>query len=191
MKSFRTALCIAPVLLLTPSCAKKADVLVQEQVRTFAGANLDEDQVQIGEIRQSGSNALADVTIKTTVKLKQENGKWVIEEVRLGDRHWESADHIRAVLDRERTSETSQNLEALQRGIEDYLQKEGEVPQVRTFVDLVDILTPNYMSRVIRLDGWAQGFSYRPLSKSSYDLRSPGPDRALGTADDIVVEGGR
>lgn len=159
----------------------------EQQVRTLAGANWKEDQVDVSNIRQKvGNHAIADVTVTTTVTLRQENGKWRLDEVRLDDQWWEKVDRIVAAIQSSRTEQTKQQMTRIRQGVSEFSRVHGHVPQASSFVGLIDQLNPRFLEPVIRLDGWKSPFAYRTLGSDSYVLTSPGPDRKLGTADDIV-----
>jgi hypothetical protein len=80
-------------------------------------------------------------------------------------------------------------MEAIQAGIRRYKDIRDEVPQVADFRELIDVLTPIYLNKVIRIDAWWEPFAYRSEGESHFELRSAGPDRSLYTTDDIVSTG--
>lgn len=161
----------------------------ENQVRTLAGAEWGKDQVSVTNIRQkTGGHAIADVTVTTAVTVRQENGKWKLDEVRLGDQWWEKIDRIVAAIQAGRTAETKSEMDAIRKGVDEFQEANGHVPQTSNFVELIDKLNPRFLAPVIRLDGWESAFAYRALGPKRFVLTSPGPDRKLGTPDDIVVE---
>jgi hypothetical protein len=174
---------LSPLLL---SCGKSLDKQVHDQVRTLDGAFLDEEAVEVLEVREQGSTAIAEINVKTAVKMRKKDGNWTLEEVRLGDRRWESIDRILAAIEESRTRQTEQQLGQIRDGIRKYRDSQGEVPQAESFEVLIDVLNPHYLDSVIRLDGWANPFSYLAASSSTYELRSAGPDREFFTDDDLV-----
>ena len=173
------------LLLIGTACTKNLERQVQEAVRTFDTAEFSKKQVKVDEIKYLGSHAVATVTLKTAVKMIKQDEQWVIDEVRIGDRRWEKAESIIAVLNEKRTARTRSNLNTLSSGIRQYLNRHSKLPPAKDFRQLIDALSPNYLGQVTRLDAWSNPFSYRTLSASAYDLRSAGPDGRIDTADDL------
>ncbi len=188
--NLRTAVLLLTGLVLLPGCGKKLDQQVRQAVSQFDGLDLPEKQVEILEIRESGDYAIAELRVSTAVKLKQEGGRWVIDEIRLGDRRWEKASTVLAALRAQREADTRQSMRAISEAIGRYRSENGRLPEVESFEELSDLLTPRYLPQLIRLDGWSHAFSLKVLSPQSLELRSAGPDGALDTEDDLVaVEG--
>lgn len=174
-------------LLACSGCGKKIERQVQEAVRLFDNALLSADQVEVKSVTKSGDLVIAEIQVATAVKMVKKNGTWVVDEIRIGDRRWEKAEHILAVINEERKEATREQLGLISEGIRRYAEKHGQVPQVTRFEALVDVLASHYVGPVVRIDAWSNSFAYRPLSLNAYDLRSAGPDGALGTADDVVA----
>jgi len=98
------------ILLGSLGCGKSLERQVQEQIRTFDHASLSKQQVEVQNVKEIGDHAVAEVRITTAVRLVKKDGTWVIEEFRIGDRRWERAEHILAVINEERTETTLQQL---------------------------------------------------------------------------------
>ncbi len=158
---------------------------MQEGVRRFDTAEFSKKQVKVDKIKYLGSNAVATVTVTTAVKMIKEDDQWVIDEVRIGDRRWEKAEFIIAVLNERRTARTRSDLNTLSSGISQYRSQHAKLPTAKNFEELIDALAPDYLGQVTRLDAWSNPFSYRAVSASTYDLRSAGPDGRIDTADDL------
>ena len=73
-------------------------------------------------------------------------------------------------------------------GIKIYKKQKGALPKAQTFKELIDVLSPSYLTSVIRIDAWSNPFFYRLIGTDTYDLRSAGPDGLLQTADDMTTE---
>ena len=172
-------------LLFLSGCAKSLEKQIAEQVRTFEKASLGEEQVEVRNIQRSRGQAIAEVQITTAVKLSEKEGKWIIEEVRIGDRRWEKAEHILAVIGEKRSQTTVGQLELISESIRSYQQVNAQVPQVATFEELTDLLSPRFLHPLIRIDAWSNRFSYQATGTHAYDLKSAGPDGHLGTTDDL------
>ena len=179
---------ILAILFTLSACGRTLDKQVSNQVRNLDQASFGEEEVVVRNIRQTRDSAVAEIQVSTAVKMKREQGKWLIEEIRIADRRWEKVEHILAVLKQERTATTRQHMDQISSGIRGYRERRGRLPQVYTFTDLIDVLSPAYLEPVIRIDAWSNPFFYRPLGTDGYDLRSAGPDGRLQTADDLVAE---
>lgn len=182
----------SPIVLLvlagSLSCGKNLEQQIQQQVANFEHASLGEEQVQVTNIQTMGAQAVAEVQITTGVKLTKKQGKWEIEEFRIGDRRWEKASHILALINEQRTHTTLEQLALIDKGIRQFAASHNQVPQVAGFWELIDTLTPDFQGPVIRLDAWANPFHYQTSGGLGYDLRSAGPDEELGTDDDLRVQ---
>jgi hypothetical protein len=175
------------MLMATLSCGKSLERQIRDQVRTFDGASLDQEQVEVTNVQEMGDHATAEVQITTGVKMIKENGKWVIEEFRIGDRRWEKAEHLLALIDEKRTATTLQQINSITVGIERYENLNRQIPQVSDFEELAAILFPRFQSRFTPTDGWNHPFWYRPKGAQEYELRSLGPDGRFGTSDDLIA----
>lgn len=173
-------------LLALPACGKKIDRQTRDAVRQFDGLDLPREQVEIIELRESGDFAIAELRVSTAVKLRKEAGRWVIDEVRLGDRHWEKAESILAALEARRETTTRALMGRIAEGLSEFLRREGRFPDADSFEALVDELAPEYMADVIRLDAWSRPFQYELRSPGRAELRSAGADGVFETADDLV-----
>jgi hypothetical protein len=168
------------------SCQKTLENQVREQIRTIDNAELDSEAVEVTKVRQSGKQAIAEVTITTAVRMRKDGNKWILQDVRLGDRRWESVDRILAAIDQSRREQTIREMDQVKAGIEKYIQTQGGAPRVESFEKLVDLLNPEFLSTVIRIDAWWNPYSYRVMRASRYELRSAGPDGEFETEDDLV-----
>jgi hypothetical protein len=169
------------------SCGRTLDRQIRETVATFDRMNLPPDAVEIERVSQIGDGVIAEVKVKSAVKMRRVGGEWVIEEIRLGDRQWEKADHILAAINRERDATTWERMRIVATAVDRYHNIHGELPPAADFVSLIDLLSPEYLGTVVRLDAWSQPFQYRRLSSEVYEIRSLGPDGRLGTPDDLVL----
>ena len=176
------------ILLGSLGCGKSLEKQVQEQIRTFDHASLSEQQVEVQNVKEIGDHAVAEVRITTAVRLVKKDGDWVIEEFRIGDRRWERAEHILAVINEQRTETTVQQLNLITEGIRRYADLNQQLPKASGFEELMDILSPQFHNQVVRIDAWSNPFSYQAISADGYDLKSAGPDGDLGTPDDLFPD---
>jgi len=180
-------LCLVLILLGSFACGKSVERQIQDQIRTFDNASLADNQVKVDNVRELGDHAVAEVQITTAVRLIKKDGKWLIEEFRIGDRRWEKAEHILAVINEKRTETTLQQMSLIREGIRNYADLNNQAPQVASFEELMDILSPQFQSRIVRIDSWSNPFFYRAIGVNDYALSSAGPDGNMGTPDDLVV----
>jgi hypothetical protein len=174
-------------LLLVISCGKSIDRQVSKAVREFDEVGLARQDIEVVDIKKTGSYALAEVKIHTALKLVNRDGTWVIEEIHLGDGHWEKAEHIMEALNRARTETTINLLQQVDSAIRRYSTAEGKVPDVEDYEALIDLLTPRYIEKLVPSDGWSRTYFYRAVSNQEYDLRSAGPDGMFHSADDVTI----
>lgn len=182
------ALRLTPLLLLlAAACGKSLERHARESLRQLANVNLAAEQVEILEVTESGNLAIAEVKIRTALKLKkQADGNWILQEVRLGDRRWEKADHLLDALNVRRQADTREQLKQLGEAIKLYRTRQGKLPPAANFEELVDLLSPDHLKAIVRVDAWSNPFFYRQTGHV-FDLRSAGPDGILNTADDVLL----
>jgi hypothetical protein len=185
VRRYALSLALLSVLVLG-GCAKNVNRQIKEAVAHFDNLDLSENEVEILSTQELGGNAIAQVKIKTAVKLVKKKDQWVVDEVRIGDRRWEKADHIRAVLREQRTATTQKQLQSIRDGIRRYLDGHGALPEVSDFQGLVAVLTPQYAPEVMALDAWSNAYAYRRVSPQVAEVRSSGPDGLFGTQDDLT-----
>jgi len=150
------------------------------------------DAIEIRRVIYSGATrviAETTVTLGFLFKRDPKSKTWVIESGRLGDREWIGTSNLLATLTEGRRTETLAKMRKLAAGIEVYRARRGSLPTARDIVELTDQLHPEYMSELIREDGWGNEIQYA-ISGSTFHLRSSGPDGRFGTTDDLVVTSG-
>lgn len=163
----------------------------RELLQHLAGATLNKDQVQIKKIESGigGGGTIVEAQIETSFRVVKGKDGWEIVEVRLGDRQWESFELIEEAIKREKARRTTSLMQKLTDGLTAYHRERGQYAVTDEIAELLDYLSPHYMSTPIRFDLWGREFDYRG-SASGYRLVSAGPDGKKGTADDLVVENG-
>ncbi|HSR66840.1 MAG TPA: type II secretion system protein GspG [Acidobacteriota bacterium] len=169
------------------SCGKSTQDQVAAAVGGFDSAQLGEKSVQVENLKASGDFATAEVTVRTAVKLRKKEGVWHLEEIRLGDRRWEKAEHLLALLNAQRAETGRRHLNLIAQGLQRYRQEHSRHPQAVDFRALIDLLTPKYMAQVIRFDPWSRPYRYQ-VKGGGFDLRSAGPDGIFDSGDDLVAE---
>jgi len=174
--------------LVATGCGKNLDQQLKESIRNLDNAQLKNDEIEILEVQQTGDLAIAEVKIQTAFKLRRIGESWHLEEIRLGDRRWEKADVIIAAITRQREQTANLQLANIRSAIDNYRSSQGTLPEAEDFQQLIDLLSPLYLTQIIRLDPWSRSFSFQLISADSYDLRSAGADGQFQTGDDIKME---
>ncbi len=74
--------------------------------------------------------------------------------------------------------------------VETYIIDWGQVPKVRTYNELLKIFKEKYEIELPKNDKWGNKLVFRTKDKDSYEIISPGKDKKIGTADDIIYKDG-
>ncbi len=191
--SGRRWLPITLVLGLLAGCGasrKLSEHTAKEKILELGLLDLKDKQIQVQRIIHSGEDqAVAEASLQMAFRLAKTKGKdWQVNAVRLGDRNWIDAQLFLAALNEVRARQTQQSLEQLQEGIRKYQAKRGVLPAVSDIVKLTDLLFPEYMTEVVRYDGWSREFRVNSVGDNTFQLSSAGPDGVPGNADDIHLE---
>lgn len=166
---------------LTPKEARKL-------IARMAGIQLPSDAVRVKSVSSFGNSAVVVAQVETAFRLVNENDRWRVAEIRTGDRRWEDIDLLVRALNAEKTSRVRAELETIATALESFKHERGGYVETKNEGQLIDRLSPRYLSRVIRLDPWNQPYEYEG-TRTSYVLRSAGPDGKPNTSDDIVRNG--
>jgi len=164
---------------LTPKEARKL-------IARLAGIQLPSDAVRVKEITSFGNSVVVVAQVETAFRLVNENDKWRVAEIRTGDRRWEDVDALVRALNVEKTSRVRAELETIATALESFKRERGFYFESTSEAKLIDLLSPHYLPRVVRVDPWHQPYEYEG-TRTSYVLRSNGPDGKANTADDITV----
>jgi hypothetical protein len=149
---------------------------------------LGKEQVYIESVTQTGQrDAIVEASLHAAFRFEKVDGKWVIREVRLGKRPWESVDNILRALDQVKGQETRSLLDQIVAAVERYRAKRGTLPEFKDYVALSDALSPEYLTPLIRLDAWQNPLAAYRTGPNSIRLLSAGPDGKPGTNDDIEL----
>ena len=164
---------------LTPKEARKL-------IARLAGIQLPSDAVRVKEITSFGNSVVVVAQVETAFRLVNENDKWRVAEIRTGDRRWEDVDALVRALNVEKTSRVRAELETIATALASFKRERGFYVESTSEAKLIDLLSPHYLPRVVRVDPWHQPYEYEG-TRTSYVLRSNGPDGKANTADDITV----
>src|SRR5881397_1573281 len=153
-KASRAALFL--LLLLTACSARKlSKKAARDIILGLDRENLEKEGIYIESVNQTGHrDAIAEATMRAAFRFEKVNDKWVLREVRLGKGEWQKLDHILRALEQVKTDETRKLLNQVATALEKYWEKNGALPEFKDFVSLSDLLSPNFMSSLIREDSW-------------------------------------
>ncbi len=179
----------APLLLLMfNGCGGRAinKKTAQELIAGSPLASLNKENVYVESVSQTGSrDAIVEARLKAAFRFEKVGDKWVIREVRFGDRPWEKVEAVLRALQVIKTEDTRKLLRQVAEAMDAYCLKNGKLPEFKDYVGLSDKLYPEYMNPLIRLDAWERPLSARRIGPDSVRLASAGPDGIAGSADDI------
>lgn len=157
-----------------------------------AGIELPTDAVEVEKegISVLGSSATVEARVKTAFRLRRNaRGDWEVAEIRVGQNRWEDVALLQAALDREKTTRARAELETLRVALEAFRRERGHYPPVTSGRELVDHLSPRYLTQLLRLDPWHEPYEYTG-TLDAFLLRTAGADRKTDTADDIAINSG-
>ena len=144
----------------------------------------DVDVVKVTHVGQS--EAIVETRLKTAFRLEKVQGQWIVRDVRIGHGQWETADNLMQTLERVRIDETRKMLDAVAGAVRKYRESTGEMPEFTDYVSLSDLLSPSYLTPLIRLDAWRRPLEAKHLDANTIQLISAGSDGEFGTGDDIL-----
>jgi hypothetical protein len=161
----------------------------RELLRHLWGGELPKAQVRVKSVEPglTGNDAIVEAQIETAYRFARSSEGWKAAEIRIGDRQWESIELMTEAIRREKIRRTTMLMQQLAEALEAHKRTQGSYVVADEFVKLLDQLPPRYAS--LRNDLWGAAFSYRGTA-SAYQLVSAGPDRQMGTGDDLVMENG-
>ena len=183
-------LCTLPLFGCASSRLSHDDA--RQKIAAISRSSIVPDAIEIRRIiAQTDTQAIAESTVSLAFQFKRNNPKeeWKVEAVRLGDRDWISMDELLAAVNEGRRRTTMDSMQKLAGGIAKYRSSTGSLPAAKDIVSLTDTLHPQYMSDLIRVDGWGQPINYEVSAGAAFRLVSIGADARAGTADDVVVDG--
>lgn len=160
-------------------------------IANMAGIQLPSDAVRVKDVSSLGNSATVTAQVETAFRFEKDGkGKWRVAEIRTGDRRWENVELLVKALNAEKTARARAELESIAMALESFRRERGSYPELKTEAALIDRLNPRYLARVIRIDPWHQPYDYEG-TRTSFVLRSSGPDEKPNTGDDVTISGGR
>jgi hypothetical protein len=165
---------------LTPKEARRL-------IARLAGIQLPSDAVRVKDVSGMGNSATVVAQVETAFRFdKSGDGKWRVAEIRTGDRRWENVDLLVKALNTEKTARAHAELESIATALESFRRERGSYLESKSEATLIDNLNPRYLKSIIRVDPWHQPYEYEG-TRTSFTLRSAGPDEKPNTADDVVI----
>lgn len=159
-------------------------------IANMAGIQLPSDAVRIKEISSMGNSVVVVAQVETAFRMvKGDKDKWRISEIRTGDKRWEDLDTLMRALNAEKTARARAELESIATALESFRRERGFYLESKSEAALIDSLNPRYLARVIRVDPWHKPYEYEG-ERTTFVLRSDGPDGKPGTPDDVTVTSG-
>jgi hypothetical protein len=162
--------------------------MAQDLIANLPGDMLEsEDFVVEGVSQTNASNAVVKTRVNAAFRFQKVGGKWILREVRVGNDQWESIDDLVKALRQVKEARTRVLLDTVSEAIEEYCLKNGELPRFNDYDSLSDLLAPEYLNPLIRLDAWERPLHVIRLNVNTVKLVSGGADGNLGSGDDIEV----
>jgi len=179
---------LVSALLLTAGCGARSmnRDLARDLIIQVPGETLEKEDIEVVRVTQvGGSEAIAQTNVKAAFRLEKVRGNWVVREVRLGHGQWEKVNNLVETLETVRRQETQEMLDRIAEAIRKYQEANGALPVFSDYIGLSDLLSPRYLTPLIRLDSWRHPLGAE-RTPASVVLRSAGPDGQFGTKDDIL-----
>ncbi len=174
------------VLLLLSSCGKSIEKQTRDQVRKLSNAELNENQIRVFNVKDMGDSATAELEINTAVKMRKQDGNWLVEEIRIGSRKWEDIHRIVRAVDQIRIEDTMADMQVVRDAVRKYRSAKTDLTLDLDYPALIDLLYPEFISVPMREDAWDNPFTLL-VTKEGFQIRSTGPDGKRGSSDDLVL----
>src|SRR6185436_2664568 len=185
--SFAVLIAASGLIVSTRAAGDLTPKEARRLIAHLAGIQLPSDAVRIKDVSSMGSSATVTAQVETAFKFeKGSDGKWRVAEMRTGDRRWEDVDLLVKALNNEKSARARAELESIATALEAFRRERGSYLQSKSQAALIDNLNPRFLARIIRVDPWHQPYEYEG-TRTSFVLRSIGPDEKPNTPDDIVL----
>jgi len=183
------SLLLTPPLLLSGCGGRSISKNAARQLIAESPLGLtNQEAVYIDSVSQTGGrNALIEARLNAAFRFEKVNGRWVMREVRLAGRPWEKVEDLVRCIENAKAEATRGLLNRIADAIEQYRLSKGSLPAFRDFVGLSDQLTPDFLTPLVRVDAWDQPLAAFTSGNAGLRLVSAGPDRKMGTSDDIEL----
>jgi hypothetical protein len=147
---------------------------------------LEKEDVEIIKMTHVGrTEAIAETRLKTAFRFEKVGDEWVIREVRIGHGQWAKIDSLTKALEGVKIEETRNMLGQIAEAVLKYRSASGSMPVFDDYISLSDLLSPTYLTPLIRLDAWRNPLAAERPEADTVVVWSAGPDGKHGTGDDI------
>ena len=184
----------APEFGRNPSPSKMTTRRARCLVAELLGITLPSDQVRIKDLSSlelplgSESSAVIETSIQADFRFVADAHGWRVSEFKSGNRGWTNLDSFAAALNDAKRASATADLTTVANALIDFRRARGSFVISDKESVLIDHLSPQYLTRVIRVDPWHRPYQYDG-AQDRFSLRSLGPDGKPNTPDDIVVSG--
>jgi hypothetical protein len=147
---------------------------------------LEKDDLEVGKVtRVGGSESIVAAKINVAFRFEKVGDQWAPREVKIGHGQWQKINNLTKTLEAIKIEETREMLDRVAEAIQQYRKSKGDLPSFKDYVALSDLLSPEYLSPLIRLDAWRQPLGAVHPDSDTTIIFSSGPDGTVGTNDDI------
>jgi hypothetical protein len=176
------ALCITACGRRTLNADHARDALLRTPLEI-----LQKEDVEVVRIHHAGAaEAVVETRLRTAFRMEKVRGEWMVREVRIGNGQWEKVGDLARALEAVKIEETRRALDRIADAIGRYRETLGRLPDFKDFVSLSDLLSPAFLTPLIRVDSWNRPLEADRRGPDSILIRSAGPDGRYGTSDDIL-----
>src|SRR5947199_7297672 len=181
-----TAICLLLALVYGQAAGELSPGEARKIIANMAGIKLPSNAVRVREVSVLGSSATVVAQVETAFRfVKGDDGKWRVAEIRTGDNRWEDVEMLTRAVNNEKAERARAELETLATALEAFRRERGFYVVANQESVLEDHLNPHYLARLVRIDPWHKPYFYEG-TRTTYTLRSAGPDGKENTADDVV-----
>lgn len=185
--------CDEPDLTAKPAASEPTVRHARCLLAELLGVQLPSDAVRVREVlplsipMSSQPSALVVAKIDIDFRLSRTgNSAWRVAGVRTGNREWADPDVVLAAVNLEKGAQARAELASIAKALEAFRHDRGFYVESNSEAVLIDHLSPQYLSSVIRVDPWQRPYRYE-ATRDHFTLRSTGPDGKENTDDDVVV----
>ena len=156
------------------------------------GVEVPSDAIRIQDVSPleipMGTQPSATVVAWVRMDARLVNGAkgWQVTELRTGKNDWAKLDAIIAAVDELKRARAQTELTLIAKALESFRHDRGFYIVSDQQAEVIDHLSPRYLTSIIRVDPWHQPYKYQG-ERDHFTLRSAGPDGKEKTADDILV----
>jgi hypothetical protein len=155
---------------------------------------LPSDWVRIKSISDLGIPLVSEPSatvvslVRFAVRFRKDRSGWYTTSFKTGMHDWIRVEDIDKSLATLKAEQARDEMRTLASALAKFRQERGTFVVSDKHPVLIDHLSPRYLARVIRFDPWGNSYEYAGET-DHFTLRSAGPDRKMGTGDDVVFSG--